>query len=54
MVVTGQYGVDWYHGFSLHGAATPVFFTNPRSSTGYGQKFERGIVGEWGGKDYMM
>jgi len=30
-----------------------VLFTNPRGSTGYGQKFERGIVGEWGGKDYL-
>jgi len=25
----------------------------PASSTGYGEKFERGIVGEWGGKDYQ-
>jgi dipeptidyl aminopeptidase/acylaminoacyl peptidase len=30
-----------------------VLFTNPRGSTGYGQKFERGIVNEWGGKDYL-
>ena len=28
-------------------------YTNPRGSTGYGQKFERGIVNEWGGKDYL-
>src|SRR5712691_10420060 len=29
------------------------FIANPRGSTGYGQKFERGIVNEWGGKDYQ-
>jgi dipeptidyl aminopeptidase/acylaminoacyl peptidase len=29
-----------------------VLYTNPRGSTGYGQRFERGIAGEWGGKDY--
>ena len=26
---------------------------NFRGSTGYGQKFERGIANEWGGKDYL-
>ena len=30
-----------------------VFFCNPRGSTGYGQKFERGIVNNWGGMDYQ-
>ena len=30
-----------------------VFFTNPRGSTGYGRKFQRGIVNEWGGKDFI-
>jgi dipeptidyl aminopeptidase/acylaminoacyl peptidase len=50
----GQYGVDWYHEFQVYAAkGYAVFFTNPRGSTGYGQKFERGIVGEWGGKDYI-
>ena len=49
----GMYGVDWYHEFQVYAArGWAVFFTNPRGSTGYGQKFERGIVGEWGGKDY--
>jgi dipeptidyl aminopeptidase/acylaminoacyl peptidase len=49
----GQYGVDWYHEFQVYAAkGWAVFFTNPRGSTGYGQKFERGIEGEWGGKDY--
>lgn len=50
----GQYGVDWYHEFQVYAAhGYAVVFTNPRGSTGYGQKFERGIVGEWGGKDYQ-
>jgi dipeptidyl aminopeptidase/acylaminoacyl peptidase len=50
----GQYGVDWYHEFQVYAAkGYAVLFTNPRGSTGYGQKFERGISGEWGGKDYL-
>ncbi|MCA1629106.1 MAG: S9 family peptidase, partial [Acidobacteria bacterium] len=50
----GQYGVDWYHEFQVYAArGWAVLFTNPRGSTGYGQKFERGIEGEWGGKDYQ-
>jgi dipeptidyl aminopeptidase/acylaminoacyl peptidase len=50
----GQYGVDWYHEFQVYAAkGYAVLFTNPRGSTGYGQKFERGIVNEWGGKDYI-
>ncbi len=50
----GQYGVDWFHEFQVYAAkGYAVLFTNPRGSTGYGQKFERGIVNEWGGKDYQ-
>jgi dipeptidyl aminopeptidase/acylaminoacyl peptidase len=50
----GQYGVDWYHEFQVYAAkGYAVLFTNPRGSTGYGQKFERGIAGEWGSKDYL-
>jgi dipeptidyl aminopeptidase/acylaminoacyl peptidase len=50
----GMYGVDWYHEFQVYAArGYAVLFTNPRGSTGYGQKFERGIVNEWGGKDYV-
>ena len=50
----GQFGFDWYHEFQVyasHGWA--VFFTNPRGSTGYGEKFERGIQMQWGGNDYV-
>lgn len=50
----GQYGVDWYHEFQVYASrGWAVFFTNPRGSTGYGQKFERGIVNNWGGMDYQ-
>jgi dipeptidyl aminopeptidase/acylaminoacyl peptidase len=50
----GQYGVDWYHEFQVYAAkGYAVFFSNPRGSTGYGQKFERGIVNNWGGMDYQ-
>jgi dipeptidyl aminopeptidase/acylaminoacyl peptidase len=50
----GMFGFDWYHEFQVyasHGWA--VFFTNPRGSTGYGEKFERGIEMNWGNRDYI-
>jgi len=47
----GMYGVDWFHEFQVYAArGWAVFYTNPRGSTGYGEKFERGIKGEWGGQ----
>jgi dipeptidyl aminopeptidase/acylaminoacyl peptidase len=50
----GMFGVDWFHEFQVFAArGWAVFFTNPRGSTGYGHRFERGIAGEWGGKDYV-
>jgi dipeptidyl aminopeptidase/acylaminoacyl peptidase len=49
----GQYGVDWFHEFQVYaGRGWAVFFCNPRGSTGYGRKFQRGVVMEWGGKAY--
>ena len=49
----GQYGVDWFHEFQVYAAkGYAVFFTNPRGSTGYGRKFQRGIELQWGGNDY--
>jgi dipeptidyl aminopeptidase/acylaminoacyl peptidase len=49
----GQYGVDWFHEFQVYaGRGWGVFFCNPRGSTGYGRKFQRGVVNEWGGKAY--
>jgi dipeptidyl aminopeptidase/acylaminoacyl peptidase len=50
----GQLGFDWYHEFQVYAAhGWAVFFTNPRGSTGYGEKFERGIELNWGGNDYV-
>jgi dipeptidyl aminopeptidase/acylaminoacyl peptidase len=50
----GQYGFDWYHEFQVYAArGWAVFFANPRGSTGYGEKFERGINLNWGGNDYV-
>ena len=50
----GQYGVDWYQEFQVYAAkGYAVFFTNPRGSTGYGRKFQRGIELQWGGNDYI-
>ena len=50
----GQYGVDWYHEFQVYAAkGWGVLFMNPRGSTGYGRKFQRGIEKQWGGNDYI-
>jgi dipeptidyl aminopeptidase/acylaminoacyl peptidase len=50
----GMFGVDWYHEFQVYAAkGWAVFFCNPRGSTGYGEKFERGEVNNWGGMDYQ-
>lgn len=50
----GQYGFDWYHELQVYASrGWAVFFTNPRGSTGYGERFERGIALNWGGNDYV-
>ena len=50
----GMYGFDWFHEFQVYASrGWAVFFTNPRGSTGYGEKFERGIALNWGGNDYV-
>ncbi|MDP8981182.1 MAG: S9 family peptidase [Acidobacteriota bacterium] len=50
----GMYGVDWNHEFQVYAArGWAVFYCNPRGSTGYGEKFERGIVNNWGVMDYQ-
>jgi dipeptidyl aminopeptidase/acylaminoacyl peptidase len=49
----GMYGVQWNADFqALAGAGYAVFYTNPRGSSGYGESFQRGVAGEWGGKAY--
>jgi dipeptidyl aminopeptidase/acylaminoacyl peptidase len=50
----GMIGVDWNHEFQVYAAqGWAVFFCNPRGSTGYGEKFERGEINNWGGMDYQ-
>ncbi|HYR92425.1 MAG TPA: S9 family peptidase [Terriglobia bacterium] len=50
----GMFGFDWYHEHQVYAArGWAVFFTNPRGSTGYGEKFDRGVQREWGGRDYV-
>jgi dipeptidyl aminopeptidase/acylaminoacyl peptidase len=50
----GMYGYDWFHEVQVYAArGWAVFFTNPRGSTGYGEKFDRGVQLEWGGKAYV-
>ncbi|MBZ5524779.1 MAG: S9 family peptidase [Acidobacteriia bacterium] len=50
----GMFGVDWYHEFQVYAAkGWAVFFCNPRGSTGYGEKFERGEINNWGEMDYQ-
>jgi dipeptidyl aminopeptidase/acylaminoacyl peptidase len=48
-----MFGVDWHHEFQVYAAkGWAVFFSNPRGSAGYGEKFERGIINNYGGMDY--
>ena len=50
----GQYGFDFQHEFQMYAArGWAVFFANPRGSTGYGERFARGIEGNWGANDYI-
>ena len=50
----GMYNTGWEQEFQVYAAkGWAVFFTNPRGSTGYGQKFELGILNNWGGMDYQ-
>ncbi len=49
-----MFGVDWYNEFQIFAAqGWAVFFCNPRGSTGYGEKFERGEINNWGVMDYQ-
>jgi dipeptidyl aminopeptidase/acylaminoacyl peptidase len=49
-----MFGVDWYNEFQVLAAqGWAVFFCNPRGSTGYGEKFERGQINNWGVMDYQ-
>ena len=49
-----MFGVAWYHEFQVYAAkGWAVFFCNPRGSLGYGEKFERGEINNWGVMDYQ-
>ena len=49
----GTSGHAFFHEYQLLAAhGWGVFFSNPRGSTGYGQKFAHGVIGDWGGMDY--
>ncbi len=49
----GQYGWSFFHELQvLAGMGYVVFYLNPRGSDGYGERFRREVVRDWGGKDY--
>jgi len=48
-----MYNVGWNHEFHTYATkGWAVFYANPRGSSGYGEKFERMVELEWGGKAY--
>jgi dipeptidyl aminopeptidase/acylaminoacyl peptidase len=49
----GMYGWSFNPSFQVYVArGYGVLYLNPRGSTGYGQRFSDGTLGEWGGGDY--
>ncbi len=50
----GMYGVAWTDEFQIYAAnGYAVLSTNPRGSSGYGEKFQRMVDRDWGGKPYQ-
>ena len=50
----GQYGHAFFHELQiLAGMGYVVLYLNPRGSDGYGERFRREVVRDWGGKDYL-
>ena len=50
----GQYGWAFFHEMQiLAGMGYLVLYTNPRGSDGYGERFRKEVVRDWGGKDYV-
>ena len=48
-----QYGWTFFDEFQVQAAAGyAVIYTNPRGSQGYGERFTRAVVGDWGGGDF--
>lgn len=51
---SSMYGIDWYYEFQVYAArGYAVLYTNPRGSGGYGERFQRLVKGEWGGKSLV-
>src|SRR5207245_5394416 len=49
----GQYGWAFFHELQcLAGMGYVVLYINPRGSDGYGERFRREVVRDWGGKDF--
>jgi dipeptidyl aminopeptidase/acylaminoacyl peptidase len=49
----GMYGWSFNANFQTYVSRNfAVLYLNPRGSSGYGQKFSDGTIGEWGGGDY--
>ena len=49
-----QYGWAFFHELQmLAGMGYVVLCVNPRGSDGYGERFRREVVRDWGGKDYL-
>jgi dipeptidyl aminopeptidase/acylaminoacyl peptidase len=50
----GQYGWAFFHELQvLAGMGYLVLYANPRGSDGYGERFRKEVVRDWGGKDYI-
>ena len=48
-----MYGDNWFYEAQIYAArGWAVFYTNPRGSGGYGDKFADAVVRDWGGKPY--
>jgi dipeptidyl aminopeptidase/acylaminoacyl peptidase len=49
-----QYGWAFFHELQmLAGMGYLVLYTNPRGSDGYGERFRKEVVRDWGGKDFV-
>jgi dipeptidyl aminopeptidase/acylaminoacyl peptidase len=51
----GAFDDNWFYRWNAQVFASPgyvVEMVNPRGSTGYGQEFEDGVNGDWGGKPF--
>jgi dipeptidyl aminopeptidase/acylaminoacyl peptidase len=50
---SSMFGMDWFQEFQVYAArGWAVFYANPRGSSGYGEKFQRAVDMQWGGKAY--